>query len=200
MSEPATFGTVAEAGDAFLRAYVAMYPRERAAYGFFPFGAAYMGIHDDDGRVTDYRPASVARRLAELDAWDATLAAVEQRVVTADDRTDLAILRWVRGAETFALRELAPHRSKPLHYNDTVDVSGYIRRNLRAAAMTGCGHCCVTCRRSRMRWPWPALTSTAAIPSRRSTSRRRGSRSGDTSTSSRRICWKRSTRAATGHW
>lgn len=123
-----TFETVADAGDEYLRAYAAMYPRERAAYGFFPFGAAYMGIHTDDGRIADYRPESVARRLRELDRWGATLDSLASRTVTADDRTDLAILRWVRGAETFALRELAPHRAMPMHYNDTVDVSGYIRR------------------------------------------------------------------------
>jgi uncharacterized protein (DUF885 family) len=124
-----TFDSVVQAGDAYLRAYADMYPRERAAYGFFPFGAAYMGLHEGDGRVTDYSPDNVARRLADLDHWRATLDAVAPLALSDDDRQDLATLRWVHGAETFALRGLQPHRRKPLHYNDTIDVSGYIRRN-----------------------------------------------------------------------
>jgi hypothetical protein len=122
------FTTVAEAGEAYLREYAQMYPRERAADGFFPFGAAYMGLHAGDGQVTDYRPEAVARRLAALDAWGAELDAVAARATTPDDVQDIATLRWVRGAETFALRELQPQRTHPLHYNDTIDVSGYIRR------------------------------------------------------------------------
>lgn len=122
-------GAVAEAGEAYLREYAAMYPRERAAYGFFPFGAAYMGIHSGDGRVTDYSTAAVQARIAALEAWGATLAALEPQATSDDDRTDLAILHWVRGAELFALRELQPHIHHPAHYNDTVDVSGYIRRD-----------------------------------------------------------------------
>jgi hypothetical protein len=123
------FENVAEAGDAYLRDYAEMYPRERAAYGFFPFGAAYMGLHDGDGRVTDYRPEAVEQRLHALDGWARELDAVAGAAATEDDITDLAILRWVHAAETFALRELQPHRFHPLHYNDTIDVSGYIRRN-----------------------------------------------------------------------
>jgi len=106
-----------------------MYPRERAAYGFFPFGAAYMGMHDGDGRVTDYTPENVAQRLTALDEWALALDAIAPMAKSDDDRQDLATLRWVHGAETFALRELQPHRRRPLHYNDTIDVSGYIRRN-----------------------------------------------------------------------
>lgn len=123
------FETVGEAGSAYLREYAAMYPRERAAYGFFPFGAAYMGLHAGDGRVTDYGPESVAARLAALDDWEIMLAALAEDDQTGNDANDLATLRWVREAESFALRELQPHRFHPLHYNDTIDVSGYIRRN-----------------------------------------------------------------------
>jgi len=129
VSETKRFGSVREAGDAYLNDYAAMYPRERAAYGFFPFGAAYMGIHSGDGRVTDYSAENVSRRLATLDDWATILSEIASLAVNDDDRQDLATLRWVHGAETFALHELQPHRRRPLHYNDTIDVSGYIRRN-----------------------------------------------------------------------
>ncbi len=129
MSGTHRFASVSEAGNAYLRAYAAMYPRERAAYGFFPFGAAYMGIHDGDGRLTDYTPENVAARLAALEEWEQTFDSLTSLVAGDDDEQDLATLRWVHGAETFALRELQPHRRRPLHYNDTIDVSGYIRRN-----------------------------------------------------------------------
>lgn len=129
MSAARSFATIAAAGEVYLQEYAAMYPRERAAYGFFPFGAAYMGIHTGDGRVTDYSAAAVGARMAALDAWAGTLDTLESHAATADDHTDVAILRWVRRAEVFALRELQPHRNHPGHYNDTVDVSGYIRRS-----------------------------------------------------------------------
>ena len=129
MTAQPTFATIAAAGAAYLRDYAAMYPRERGAYGFFPFGAAYIGLHGGDGRVTDYSAANVARRLQALEAWSSTLDDVAPRATSADERQDLATLRWARGAEAFALAELQPHLRHPLHYNDTIDVSGYIRRN-----------------------------------------------------------------------
>ena len=115
--------------DAYVRDFARMYPRERSTYGFWPFGAAYMGIHDDDGALTDYSASNVARRVAELEAWNGALDAVEARAATEDNHIDLATLRWVRDAELFALREIQPHRRRPMHYNDTLNVSLYLRRN-----------------------------------------------------------------------
>jgi len=129
MNTPTRYTTVAEAGDAYLRDFAHMYPRERSTYGFWPFGAAYMGIHDDDGALTDYSQSNVARRVGELEAWEAALDAVASHAVTEDDQIDLATLRWVREAELFALREIQPHRRRPMHYNDTLNVSLYLRRN-----------------------------------------------------------------------
>src|SRR5690606_3098583 len=90
---------------------------------------AYMGIHDGDGRVADYRPVSIARRVEQLVHWETILNGADQLAVTENDRIDLDILRWMRGAEHFALTELQPFRNSPTHYGDTVDLSGYVRRN-----------------------------------------------------------------------
>ncbi len=123
------FATVAEAGAAFSREYWAMYPRERALFNYYPGGAAHAGIHTGDGMVTDFRPEAVARRLRAVEGWGATLAALDGRASTPGDRRDLAILRWVAGAEQFTLTEIRPHRTVPGHYADTVDISGYLRRD-----------------------------------------------------------------------
>lgn len=123
------FATIQEAGTAFTREYWAMYPRERALFNYYPGGAAHAGIHTGDGLVADYTPASVANRLRAVEEWRASLATFVPRAVTPDDRRDLAILQWVAGAEVFTLTEIRPHRTVPAHYADTVDISGYLRRD-----------------------------------------------------------------------
>lgn len=123
------FATIEEAGAAFSREYWAMYPRERALFNYYPGGAAHAGVHTGDGVVADYRPEAVARRLRAVEAWQATLAALDDRAHTPGERRDLAILRWVAGAEQFTLAEIRPHRTVPAHYADTVDISGYLRRD-----------------------------------------------------------------------
>lgn len=123
------FATIEEAGAAFSREYWSMYPRERALFNYYPGGAAHAGIHSGDGVVADYRPEAVARRLRAVEGWQATLAALDDRAQSPGDRRDLAILRWVAGAERFTLSEIRPHRTVPAHYADTVDVSGYLRRD-----------------------------------------------------------------------
>lgn len=120
---------VLEIGARYLREYAAMYPRERSFYGFFPFGAAYMGIHDGDGTLADFSAGRVMARLQELERWQGELGRAESQIESIEDRTDLEILAWVCDAERFALTEIRPHQTSPLHYNDTVDVSGYFRRN-----------------------------------------------------------------------
>ncbi len=128
MPESASSPVSAQA-ERYLTEYVAMYPRERAAYGFFPFGGAYIGIHDGDGRVADFSASSVGSRVRWLQEWQAHLPSLAGWAVTDDDRTDLRILDWVAGAELFALTVLRPHQTNPMHYNDTVDISGYLRRD-----------------------------------------------------------------------
>jgi hypothetical protein len=123
------YATIAEVGAAFTRDYWAMYPRERALFNYYPGGAAHAGMHTGDGIVADYRPENVARRLREVEGWQATLAGLDELVRTPGERRDLAILRWVAGAEHFTLTEIRPHRTVPAHYADTVDISGYLRRD-----------------------------------------------------------------------
>ncbi len=131
MSTPTPVTNIAEAGAAFLQEFAQMWPRERSVYGFWPFGAAYMGLHDRDGALADFSSGTISRRLQTLDAWATTI----ERLAPAshdgrnNEHIDLATLRWVCNAERFALREIQPHRSRPMHYNDTLDVSLYIRRN-----------------------------------------------------------------------
>ena len=123
------YATIAAAGAAFTRDYWAMYPRERALFNYYPGGAAHAGMHTGDGIVADYRPENVARRLRAVEAWQATLAGLDDLARTPGERRDLAILCWVAGAEHFTLTEIRPHRTVPAHYADTVDISGYLRRD-----------------------------------------------------------------------
>jgi hypothetical protein len=123
------YDSIQAAGAAFTRDYWAMYPRERALFNYYPGGAAHAGVHTGDGLVPDYTPANVARRLRAVGGWGETLAGLDDLARTPGDRRDLAILRWVNGAEWFTLTEIRPHRTVPGHYADTVDVSGYLRRD-----------------------------------------------------------------------
>ena len=110
------YATIAEAGAAFTHDYWAMYPRERALFNYYPGGAAHAGMHTGDGVVADYRPENIARRLREVEAWQATLAGLDDLARTPGDQRDLAILRWVAGGGTFHPDRdpPAPHRPRAL--------------------------------------------------------------------------------------
>ena len=121
--------TISEAAAAFLDDYCAMYPRERAFYNYYPGGAAHFGIHSGAGQVPDYRPARVAARLRELATWEGAFARLAGTDASDDERLDLDIMRWVAGAERFALAELQPHRTIPAHYASSIDITHYLRRD-----------------------------------------------------------------------
>lgn len=123
------FASVAAAADGFLADYCAMYPRERTFYNYYPGGAAHFGIHSGAGRVPDYRPERVAARLRELAGWQDSFDGLAARAGDDDERLDLAIMRWVVGAERFALAELRPHRTVPAHYASSIDITHYLRRD-----------------------------------------------------------------------
>lgn len=120
---------ISDAAEAFLNDYCAMYPRERAFYNYYPGGAAHFGIHGGAGKVPDYRPGRVDARLRELASWEERFAGLEGQGASDDERLDLAIMRWIAGAERFALADLQPHRTIPAHYASSIDITHYLRRD-----------------------------------------------------------------------
>ncbi len=70
-----------------------------------PALATSQGVHDYDGKLMDYSPAAVAKYLARQHEWIKSLAAVDQKPLTPDERIDLQLL-VLRVKEHLAQREL----------------------------------------------------------------------------------------------
>jgi uncharacterized protein (DUF885 family) len=58
-----------------------------------PEFATSKGVHKYDARLTDYAPAAVKKRIADMHAWRDRFAAVDARALTESEAADLAAVR-----------------------------------------------------------------------------------------------------------
>lgn len=96
-------------------------------YAFHPHVAIWDGRHEHDGQVPDYRPAAIAARLRELEAWPAPSQPVPTRLATQMAR-DLALVDYARRYEIFRWRDWRLHERNPGFYHGALDVSIYLKR------------------------------------------------------------------------
>lgn len=82
--------TPALAADSFTTLADQYWDEELAANPGF---ATREGVHTYDARLTDYSPAAVKKRIAQLHAWRDRLAAVDGARLPADEQADLATVR-----------------------------------------------------------------------------------------------------------
>ncbi|HZZ86197.1 MAG TPA: DUF885 domain-containing protein [Anaeromyxobacteraceae bacterium] len=86
--------------DALTRRYLA------GLFGANPHLATYRGVHAHDGELPDLSPAGVQRRVEELTSQRRALEAVDRRALSADGRTDAAILADGLGLELLELTKI----------------------------------------------------------------------------------------------
>jgi uncharacterized protein (DUF885 family) len=82
----------------------------------FPVSSSDQGLHTWDGRLTDYSPAALAKRLAHVKKTLEQLSAMETKGWSKDDRVDFLLFRSDVEALDFSLRELQPERTNPQLY------------------------------------------------------------------------------------
>jgi uncharacterized protein (DUF885 family) len=105
--------------DRFIEGYLAWRPQTGVA----------LGLHEYDGRITDYSAASINAELARLKQFDQQLERLNGRPFTGPVRHDYRILQTAIRKELFNFEELQVYSQNPMTYAGALDVSIYIKRD-----------------------------------------------------------------------
>ena len=88
-----------------------------------------LGLHEYDGRTTDYSRASLDAELARLKDFDRRLAALETTSMTARTFYDYRILRAAIAREMFRFEERESFTRNPMTYAGALNVLIYVKRD-----------------------------------------------------------------------
>lgn len=105
--------------DDFISGYLAWRPQTGTS----------LGLHEYDGKVTDFSRASLDAELARLKQFDAKLTGLDTNHLSAGEWYDYRILRNAIRREMFNFEDWHTYTLNPMTYAGVLDVNIYIKRN-----------------------------------------------------------------------
>ena len=105
--------------DDFLRGYLAWRPNTGVG----------LGLHEYDGKITDYSADSIARELQRLKDFDREFAGLNTNALSKRAYYDYRILRGEIHGELFRFENQKVFTDNPMTYATAVDLNIYIKRN-----------------------------------------------------------------------
>ena len=114
--------------------------RDRILYEWLqdePGKARELGMHDLDGRVSDYSREGIEKRIDRLTRRRDELAAVDKAALTPDEALDHAILTKQLEMFLFRNKDLADWQKNPRYYEDLFSVNAYLDRDYAPIAERG---------------------------------------------------------------
>jgi len=100
--------------------------------GYFawrPLAGTSAGLHEYDGRITDFSRASIASELARLQKFERQFSALTPAAFSAETRFDWQVLlAGIRGG-LFRFQEMASYTRNPMTYAGALDLNIYAKRN-----------------------------------------------------------------------
>lgn len=105
--------------DEFVRGYLAWRPNMGVS----------LGLHEYDGKLTDYSADSIARELQRLKEFDRKLASLKTNALSKRGYYDYRILRAEIRRELFRFEDQKVFTENPMTYSTAVDLNIYIKRN-----------------------------------------------------------------------
>jgi uncharacterized protein (DUF885 family) len=88
-----------------------------------------LGLHEHDGRITDYSRASLDAELARLKAFDAKLSALNVNKLTRNVSFDYRVLQSVIRNEIFSFEKTHAFQENPMTYAQAIDLTTYVKRD-----------------------------------------------------------------------
>ncbi len=88
-----------------------------------------LGLHEYDGKLTDFSRASLDNELARLQTFNRKLASLPANSLRPEIRHDLRVLQTGIANELFTFESLQSYTRNPMTYAGAFDVSGYIKRD-----------------------------------------------------------------------
>ena len=111
--------TFAKVADEYLTGFLAWRPQTGTT----------LGLHQYDGKVTDFRQASLNAELARLKTFERRLGALATTDLSPEASYDYRILRGAIKREIFGFEQMQIYSRNPMTYAGVLDVSIYIKRN-----------------------------------------------------------------------
>jgi uncharacterized protein (DUF885 family) len=93
------------------------------------------GLHEYDGRLSDYARASIEGRIVAARRDLHELDALDPRALSPDGALDRDLLRWSLREELFNLEERALWRTDPAYYSELFSVNDYADRDGASVAV-----------------------------------------------------------------
>ena len=94
-----------------------------------PQAGTGLGLHQYDGKITDYSRASIDAELARLKSFDQQLADLDTSRLSPENVYDYRILRGAIHREIFNFEQLHAYTQNPMTYAGAIDVNIYIKRD-----------------------------------------------------------------------
>src|SRR6266403_1359405 len=115
-TEDAEYEAVAEE---YIKTYLAAHPLEGTA----------LGLHEYDGKISDYSRLALDAELSRLRRFDDRLAKFDPTKLSARQSIDLRILQAAVKRDLFEMQEMSTFERNPMVYAGAADVNVYIKRN-----------------------------------------------------------------------
>ena len=94
-----------------------------------PQTGTYLGLHDYDGKITDYSKTSIDAEVLRLKDFDKKLAALDSGSLSSKKYYDWKMLQSSIKNELFFIEDLGYYTKNPMSYAGAIDVNIYIKRN-----------------------------------------------------------------------
>jgi uncharacterized protein (DUF885 family) len=97
--------------------------------GAHPLEATSLGLHEYDGKITDYSRLALDAELSRLRRFDDRLAKFDLSKLSPRQSVDLRILQAAVKKNLFEMQDMAIFERNPMVYARAADVNVYIKRN-----------------------------------------------------------------------
>src|SRR5437016_1729734 len=124
---PATNSFAAQTADADYEAVAEEYIK-----GYFaarPLQGTALGLHEYDGKITDYRRLALDAELSRLRRFDDRLAKFDPSKLSPRQSIDLRILQAAVKKELFQMQDVSVFERNPMVYARAADLNIYVQRN-----------------------------------------------------------------------
>ncbi len=115
-TEDAEYEAVAEE---YIKTYLAAHPLEGTA----------LGLHEYDGKISDYSRLALDAELNRLQRFDDRLSKFDPSKVSPRQSVDLRILQAAVKKDLFEMQDMSVFERNPMVYARAADVNVYIKRN-----------------------------------------------------------------------
>lgn len=97
--------------------------------GAHPLEGTALGLHEYDGKITDYSRLALDAELSRLRRFDDRLSKFDPGKLSPRQSVDLRILQAAVKKDLFAMQEMSVFERNPMVYARAADVNVYIKRN-----------------------------------------------------------------------